>query len=56
MDDLWDEIESVDGSDIDRVLNELKGRGGADAVLGRFLRDKLAEYWATVDPECCVTD
>jgi hypothetical protein len=54
-DEFWDEIESVDGSDIDRVLNELSERGGADAILGRFLRDKLAEYWAEVDPESNVT-
>jgi hypothetical protein len=50
-----DEIETVDGSDIDRVLGELYARGGSDAILGRFLRDKLAEYWATVDPESNVT-
>ena len=49
-----DEIEDVNGSDIDRVLNELKARGGPDAILGRFLCDKLREYWATVDPESCV--
>jgi hypothetical protein len=51
-----DEIEDVDGSDVDRVLNELDARGGADAILGRFLRDKLLEYWATVDPTSCVGD
>ena len=52
--EVWDEIETVDGSDIDRLINELNTRGGADAILGRFLRDKLNEYWSTVDPECCV--
>jgi len=46
----------VDGSDVDRLLNELSARGGADAILGRFLRDKLAEYWSTVDPESCIGD
>lgn len=55
MSDIFDdEIEGVDGSDVDRVVNELVARGGADAILGRFLRDNLSEYWATVDPESCV--
>ena len=54
--DFWDEIEAVDGSDIDRVVNELIARGGADAILGRFLRDKIAEYYATVDPESLTAD
>lgn len=53
---LDDEVEAVDGSDIDRVVNELVARDGADAILGRFLRDKLAEYYATVDPVACVND
>jgi len=48
---LHDEIETVDRSDIDRLLAELNKRGGAYAILGRFLQDKLAEYWATLDPE-----
>ncbi|MDQ3802517.1 MAG: hypothetical protein M3416_01480 [Acidobacteriota bacterium] len=54
MADIFDdEIEDVDGSDLDRVVNELIERGGPDAILGRFLRDKVAEYYATVDPESC---
>ena len=55
-DSFDDELEGVDGSDVDRVTNELIARGGADAVLGRFLRDKICEYYATVDPESCVAD
>lgn len=55
-DSIWDEIENVDGSDIDRVTVELMERGGTDAILGRFLRDKIAEYWATVDPVSCAND
>lgn len=51
-----DEIEDVDGSDVERVVNELTARGGPDAILGRFLRDKLAEYYTAVDPESCVGD
>lgn len=47
--DVHDEIEIVDGSDIDRLTDELRARGGADAILGRFLADKLGEYWATFD-------
>lgn len=49
-----DEIEDVDGSDVDRVVNELIARGWPDAILGRFLRDKLSEYWSTIDPESCM--
>lgn len=55
-DAMDDELDGVDGSDVDRVVNELIARGGADAVLGRFLRDKVAEYYAAIDPECCVGD
>ncbi|HEX7313317.1 MAG TPA: hypothetical protein VF297_05325 [Pyrinomonadaceae bacterium] len=47
----YDELEDVDGSDVDRVTAELIARGGPDAILGRFLRDKIAEYYATIDPE-----
>jgi len=51
-----DELGDVDGSDVDRVVSELKARGGADAVLGDFLWRKIIEYYTTVDPECCVGD
>lgn len=47
-------LDGVDGSDIDRVVNELIARGGADATLGRFLRDKISEHNADVDSEICV--
>lgn len=54
--DLEHELENLDGSDVDRVVNELIGRGGPHAILGRFLREKLSECYAAVDPECCVGD
>jgi hypothetical protein len=51
-----DELDGADGSDIDRMVNELIARGGVDATIGRFLRDKVSEFYATVDPEGCVGD
>lgn len=55
-DSFDDELDGVDGSDVERVTRELIDRGGADAVLGRFLRDRVSEYYAAVDPESSVDD
>lgn len=51
--ELHDEIDTVDGADIDRVLAELRQRGGAHAILGQFLNEKFCDHWAEIDPECC---
>lgn len=48
---LEEELASIDGSDIQRVINELLKRGGADTVLGRFLSHSLDSHFSSVDPE-----
>ena len=47
-------MEEVDGSDVERVLNELNDRGGADARLAVLLQRAVLDYYATVDPESCI--
>ena len=52
-----DELMSgVDGSTVERVIGELKNRGGEDARLGEFLKRAVCDYWAGVDPESCVNE
>jgi hypothetical protein len=47
-------IGEVDGSDVERVVNELLARGGADARLGVMLWRAVMDFYVSVDPESCV--
>lgn len=52
--EVLERMHEVDGSSIDRVTRELIARGGDDEVLGKFLSQKVMEFYAETYPDECV--